>query len=197
MAYSEPRIAAQLVGGLDLCFRGATLPALGHEGGHLRLRLGERQSQGMIGGEGDEAGAVKCVWPSCIDHYPIATPAQEWEANAKSKRLSNPVALHQPNLFRPSIETVEPLEQFVGVFGNPHEPLVELSPFDGRVGTPPASVNHLLVGEDGLIDGIPVDPGLLAIDEAPAPQFQKQGLLMAVIIRVAGCEFPRPIDREA
>ena len=39
----------------------------------------------------------------------------------------------------------------------------------GRAGAPAAAVDHLLVGQHRVVDRVPVDPGLLAVDQALRP----------------------------
>ena len=68
---------------------------------------------------------------------------------------------------------------------------------DRSAGAPAAAVDHLLVGEHGLIDGIPIDRRLLPRDETGCQEVQEKRLLMLVIARIAGCEFARPVERQA
>jgi hypothetical protein len=62
---------------------------------------------------------------------------------------------------------------------------------------PAAAVDHLLVGEHGPVDRIPVYLALLAVDEAGLEQVEEQRLLVAVIVRLAGGELAAPVEREA
>jgi hypothetical protein len=59
------------------------------------------------------------------------------------------------------------------------------------------SVDHLLVGEHGLIDRIPIDQAFAPVGEIESEQIEKQRLLLAVILGIAGRELPVPIDRES
>src|SRR5262249_39556151 len=99
------------------------------------------------------------------------------------------VLLHQAHLVGPTVERLERVQELVGVLGDAQEPLGELALLDRGAGAPAAAVDHLLVGEYGLVDRIPVDHALLAIDEAALEELQEPALLAAVILRVAGGEF--------
>ena len=61
---------------------------------------------------------------------------------------------------------VEARQQIVGIVGDLEEPLGQLALLDRRARAPAAPVDHLLVGEHGLVDRVPVDLRLLARDEA-------------------------------
>ena len=77
------------------------------------------------------------------------------------------------------------------------EPLGELALLDDGTGAPAAAIDDLLVGEHGIVDRIPVHLAGLSIDEALVEHLQEQGLLRAVIVRIAGCKLPAPVERQA
>ena len=64
-------------------------------------------------------------------------------------------------------------------------------------GAPALALDHLLVGQHGLVDGIPVDPGLAAVGEPRLPEVEEHLLLVAVVARVAGRELAAPVERQA
>ncbi len=66
------------------------------------------------------------------------------------------------HLSRPS----RALSRFVGIVGDLEEPLSELALLNRRARAPAATFDHLLIGEDGLIDRIPIHLGDLALDQA-------------------------------
>ena len=96
-----------------------------------------------------------------------------------------------------SSRVLQPLEQLVGELGDLQKPLRELAPLDRSAGAPALAVDHLLVGEHGHVDRVPIDLALLAIDEAGVEQVEEQRLLVAVISGVAGRELAAPVEREA
>ncbi len=112
-------------------------------------------------------------------------------------RAADPVALHEAHLLRPAVERVEALEEILGIVGDPQEPLGELALFDRGARAPAAAIDHLLVGEHGVIDRVPVHLRLLARDEARLEKIEEQLLLVLVVPRIAGRDFARPVEREA
>jgi hypothetical protein len=154
----------------------------------------------MIGGDGGEAGAEDGVRPGgehlqpfYITHYSIKR-----EAELQADRLADPVLLHQLHLVGPLVERVaSPIEQFVGEVGDLEEPLAQLALFDRRARAPALAVDHLLVGQHGHVDRIPVDRAFLAVDQARGVEIEEQRLFLAVIIGLAGRQFAAPVEREA
>ena len=53
-------------------------------------------------------------------------------------------------------------------------------------GSPAAAVDHLLVGQHGVLDRVPIDPRLLAVGEPGREEVEKHLLLVPVIFRMAG-----------
>ena len=62
---------------------------------------------------------------------------------------------------------------------------------------PAAAVLHLLVGQHGHVDRIPVHHRLAAIDQAGLEKVEEQGLLLGVILGIAGRELAGPVERQA
>ena len=73
----------------------------------------------------------------------------------------------------------------------------ELAPLDRRARPPTLAVDHLLVGEHGHVDRVPIDLALLAIDQPGVEQVEEQRLLLPVIGRIASRELAAPVEREA
>ncbi len=106
---------------------------------------------------------------------------------------ADPVALHGLDRLGPAIQLVKILEQFVRIGSDLHEPLRYLAPLDQRVRAPAAAVDDLLVGQYGLVDRIPVDDRILAVDEAFLEHLGKQPLLPAVVLGLAGRHLAAPV----
>ncbi len=62
---------AELLGGLDAGFGGAHAIAFGHEFRQGRVFAGQFLGQRVIGGDGDEGGAVQSVGPRGVDLEPV------------------------------------------------------------------------------------------------------------------------------
>ena len=82
------------------------------------------------------------------------------------------------------VDLVEVVEQPVGVVGDPEEPLLELAHLDLVPAALAAAVDHLLVGEHGLVVRAPLDRRLLAVREAALEQLQEDPLRPAVVARL-------------
>jgi hypothetical protein len=119
------------------------------------------------------------------------------EIETQAFRLADPVALHSAHLVGPAVQAVQCRQQLVGVLADLEEPLRQLALLDLGAGAPAAAVDHLLVGEHGHVDGIPVHLGLLALDQAGFHEIDEHALLVLVVGRVAGREFTRPVQRQA
>ena len=112
----------------------------------------------------------------------------EREADQQAFGAADPVLLHQPDFFRPAVERLQRVEQVLAVVGDGEEPLRQLALLDRRAGAPALAVDHLLVGEHGLVDRVPVHLGGLARDQAGVEEIEEQALLLRVILDVAGGE---------
>ncbi len=199
MHHLQPGVEALLLSGLDLGRAGPAGLALGDEAGRLGIRRRRSLGKRMIGRDRDEARPEDRVRPG-RKHLDLVDPAGrlgQSEAELQAAAPADPILLHQPDLFRPVVEPAQPVEQLVGELGDLQEPLRELAPLDRRAGAPAAPVDHLLVGEHGHVDRVPIDLALLAIDEAGREQVQEQRLLVAVISGVAGRELAAPVECEA
>ena len=90
----------------------------------------------------------------------------------------------------------EALQQLLGEIGDFQEPLGKLALLHQRAAAPAAPVDHLLVGQHGHVDRVPIDRRFLAIDEAMRIEVEEQRLLVAVIVRLAGGDLAAPVERE-
>ena len=76
------------------------------------------------------------------------------------------------------------------------EPLRQFALLDHGARAPAAAVDHLLVGQHGLVDRIPVHLRLLALDQPGLEEVEKHLLLVLVIGRIAGRDLARPVERQ-
>ena len=193
---AQPRVIALLLRRLDRRDRGADMAAFLREGGERRVARSRFARERVIGRERHEFRAEQSVRPRG-EHLDLAGRiAGQSEADQQPLRAADPIALHQPHLLRPAVERVERGEQIVGVCADAQEPLGQLALLDQRAGAPAAPVDHLLIGEHGVIDRVPIDLGLLAIDEAAGEKVEEQLLLVLVIGRVASGDLARPVERQ-
>ena len=197
MLNPEASVKAALFRLLDHRLRGALAAAFGDEFG--RTGPGGGGSQRMLSRHGQEGHAKQRIRPcgenlnlSHISHWGI-----EREAHPRPLAAANPIGLHQLHPLGPAVERVQALQQIGRVFGDGEEPLDELLLLHRRAGAPAPAIDHLLIGQHGAIDGVPIHPALTLLHQAGLEEVQKQRLLLAVIFRVAGGEFAAPIQAEA
>ena len=190
----QPGVVAELLGLFDGLFGGAGAAAFGNKGGKLRILLGQFLRQRMIGRQRHETGPEQRIGPGAENIE--RTPIRQIEGEAQALGFADPVLLHQPDLFRPTLQRIEARQQFLAETGDAEEPLRQLAPFDRRARAPALAVDHLFIGKHGLIDRVPVHIGFAAIDEARFKEIQEQLLLVAVIFGIAGGKLPLPVDRQ-
>ena len=212
VADTDAEIDTQLLRLLYIGFAGPRPGAGRHEVRHVGPMGGDGPGQRMVGRERQEAGAEQGVGPGGVDLDGIARVVGlarrgrrqevgglgDLPPEGRAAALADPVLLHQPDLVGPAaFKLLQPLDQVVGIVGDAQEPLVQLALLDHGARTPAAAVDDLLIGEDGVVDRIPVDDRVLAIDQTALEQLEKPGLLLAVIGRIASGELAAPVQRQA
>ncbi len=165
---------------------------------HLRLvlrALGQAQHVGVLGRHREERRAEERVGAR-REHDVVGAGVLAAERDLGALRAADPVALHDLDVLGP-LDRVEVLEQPVGVVGDAKEPLRELADLDERAGPLAAAVLDLLVGEHGLLDGVPVDRRLLLVGQTTLEELEEDPLRPAVDARLVRAELARPVDRDA
>ncbi len=193
-------VEAELLGRIDLGLRGADLLALGDERGERGIFLSRCGGERMIRRDRHEFRAEQRVGPRG-ENLKLALAARrrcavEREADQQAFRAADPVFLHQPDFFRPALERIERVEQLLRILCDLEDPLAHLALFDHGAGAPAAAVDHLFIGEHGLVHRIPVHLAFLALDETGAHKIEKHLLLVLVIGRVAGRDLAAPVERQ-
>ena len=128
---------------------------------------------------------MKSVWAGGEDRDRLLATFNH-EVNVSTDRATNPVALHGEHLGRPlTLEGVEVIEKTICVIGDAEVPLGELLlHHDGARALRGAIRHNLLVGQNGLVYRVPVDPAVLAIGQALVIHLQEQPLVPLVVLRV-------------
>ena len=127
------------------------------------------------------------------EHRELFRAAGNRKINFNPFRASDPVALHGAHGIGPAIEAVQFFQQLLTVIGNLQEPLRYFFPFHYCAGTPAPAVYHLLVGQYGLVYGIPVNRRGLLVNQPFPVQLGKKPLFPAVVLRPARGDFPAPV----
>ena len=158
----------------------------------------------MLGRDRHERGAEDRVVPCREDLERLQLlvlrqlAAFQRETHVGADRLADPVPLLGAHEVRPlAVEAVQRFQQLVGEGGDPEEPLGQVALLHRRVRAPAAAIDHLLVGEHGVLDRIPVDLGGLAVGQLLLQEIQEQPLLVHVVAGIAGGELAAPVDRHA
>ncbi|MNJ28853.1 hypothetical protein D3C77_234040 [compost metagenome] len=188
-----------LLGG-DVGFGDAAALALIDEGLQLGVALGGLGGQRVFGGNGHVGGAHQGVrtggedlqGPGVADAGLIVG-----ELHFHAAGLADPVALHGLDLFRPARQLVEAFQQLVGIVGDLEVVHRDFALLDQRARTPATAVDDLLVGQYGLVGRVPVHGTVLAVDHAFFEQAGEQPLFPAVVVRLAGGDFTRPVEGQA
>ncbi len=196
IAADQAGVVALLLGALDRLLAGAQLGAGLNEGGQVRVLRGAGGGQRMIGRDRHEAGAEQRVGAGREDLERLGL-AIDREADQSALGAADPVLLHPPDLVRPALQLGQAGQQLVAIGGDLQEPLRQLAPLDQRPRAPATAIDHLLIGEHGLIDRVPIDRRLLAIDQAGLEKVEEHRLLVPVVVRIASRQLARPVERQA
>jgi hypothetical protein len=153
----------------------------------VRRQGDEARAKQRVGARGEHLDGVK----------PRGRGAREPELQLRASALADPVGLHRAHFVWPAVQRLERIEQIVGIVGDAEHPLLELTRLYRRARTPPLAVDHLLVGEHGLVHGIPIDLLFLAVGQTRLPEAEEHRLLMLKIVGQARGDFSIPVDRQA
>ena len=192
----QSRVVAFLFLRFQFGFRHAAVPASFDEGGEFWIAGSRLHRQRMFGRHGNVGHAHQGV-RSRGKNTQRRIPSGHGEIDLESLAAADPVALHRLDRIGPAVQGVQSVEQLLRVVRDLQEPLRNLAFFNDRAAAPASSIHHLLVGQHGLVDRIPVHDAVLAIDDALAEQAGEHQLFPAVIVRPAGRNFARPVDRVA
>ena len=104
------------------------------------------------------------------------------ECEAHALGTSDPVVLHGLDALGPT-ESVEPIDQLVCILRDPEVVHWDFALFDDGTAAPTAAVDDLLIGQDGLVNRIPVHAARAQVSNTAFQHAQKQPLVPTVIVR--------------
>ena len=162
----------------------------------LRRNRHERHTHDGVGTRGEHVHLAVLNRLACG----VGNVVREREANAF--RFSDPVFLHRTHAIRPAFEEVravgvcDRVKQLLRVIRDLQVVAGNLAFHDQRTRTPTATIDHLFIGEHGLIDRIPVHDLGLAIRDALFEHLQEQPLVPLVIVRRTDRHLARPVNGE-
>ncbi len=177
--------------------------ALLDEGGERRVALrglGRKRVLGRHRREGDAHDRVGAGGEDLESAFAITHPPRGLgvvgQRELDAVGAADPVPLHLLHLLGPG-EAVQGVHQLVGILRDPQVPHRDLALLDRRAGAPALAVDHLLVGEHGLVDRVPVHRAGLLVGDALLAHAQEEPLVPAVVVGRAGGQLARPVDGEA
>ncbi|VVN58782.1 hypothetical protein PS685_02934 [Pseudomonas fluorescens] len=139
--------------------------------------------------QGIRAGGEDLECACCADGLDVVR-----ELHFHAAGFANPVALHGFNLLGPARHVVEAFKQLIRVSGDLEVVHRDFAFFDYRARTPATAVDHLLVGQNGLVHRVPVHGAVFTVDHTFFEQAGEQPLFPTVVIRLAGRDFARPVN---
>ena len=166
-----------------------------NKGRDLRVAFGSLARQRMRGGNGDVTDTHNGVRTRGVNAQRRLTVDGKIHFHAFG--ATDPVALHGLDLLRPAIQLLEIVKQLIRVLRDADEPLRNFLLLDACITAPAATVDHLFVGQHGLVVRAPVDGGLLAVHQALFVQLGEEPLFPAVVLRATGGDLALPVVAEA
>ena len=152
--------------------------------GAALLRGGQALNEGVFRRKNHEGDAVDGIYAGGEGAKLLLFQAAvgDVEGDFDTFAAADPVALHGEDLLGPVDEAAE-VQELVGVLGNAEEPLLEGATGDESVAAFAGTVDHLLVGEDGVAGGAPYYGGFAAVDKAVFVELEEEPLVPAVVFR--------------
>src|SRR4030081_780737 len=143
----------------------------------------------MRGGEDDSAGAVDGVDTGGENFYGLDPGDIGYgKPHARADGFADPIALHGDDAIGPgALQFFQIFKELIGVVSGLQKPLFDFAGLDEGVFVAPAvaTVDYLLVGQDGAALGAPVDAALFAIGEATLKHTQKKPLIPTIVLGIA------------
>ena len=178
----------------QLGLRGAALLAFLNEGGQFRVVLRGVRGQWVfrrhrtkchahdgVGARGED------IHPAIVNQFAAASPDVMREGKTNAFGLADPVFLHQLDALGPAGQSgLDLLQQLIGVVCDLEVIPRNFALFHFGAGAPAFAVNHLFIGQHGLIDGVPIDDLGLAVGNAFFQHLQEQPLVPLVVTGIAG-----------
>ena len=101
--------------------------------------------------------------------------------------------MHGFDRVRPAWHPIQFIKQLIRIVCDLHKPLRNFAALYKRIGAPPSPINNLLIGQHGLINRVPVNDRILAVNEALLEHLRKQPLFPPIILGAASCDFTCPV----
>ena len=173
--------------------------------GLLVLRtLDELVQAGVLGSQDKEGDAKKGIGTrgedgdlALIALDGLAILVAQGKVDLGALGATDPVSLHLLDALGPAGELLQIVEQLLRVLGDLVVPLLKVALLGLGAAAPALTLGDLLVGQNGLAGGAPVDRVLLAVDQALFPHLLKDPLTPTVVVGAAGLDHAIQIVGEA
>src|SRR6266436_6407716 len=151
----------------------------------------------MLGRQHNRGGAKDRVNPSS-KNADLFVRVLNGEINVSAFAAANPVTLPLQDLLGPAVlDLLNVADQFLGVFGNAQEPLLDLFFHHRRAATPADASRRLFVRQDSLFLRTPVHRRLALVRQAAFQHFEKEPLVPFVIVGPVRGDFSPPVIAHA
>ena len=178
-------------------FGNGALRAFGDEGFKFGLTLGKALGERVLGGNRDERHAHDRIGTGRVNaQFLFFTVDCVGERKIHAHGLADPVFLHAANLFGPPLQFGKVVEEFLRVLRDAEVVPWDFTLFHLGTGAPTVAVDHLFVGENGLIHRIPVHDLGFAVADTLFEHLEEHPLVPAVVLGFAGRYFARPVKGE-
>ena len=152
--------------------------------------------QRMLGGQHRVGHAEHGVRPRGEDAHGEPGTAGHGQIELRAFAPADPVALHRHDALGPAGQPITPRQQLISVGGDLEEPAFDLARRHLAVAAPAPAVFHLLVGENRLTGGAPVDGGASTIRQATLEHLDEDELLPLVVGGITRRELAGPVVRD-
>ena len=131
---------------------------------HIRICCSRLLRQRMLGSNSHVGNAHQSIRTRRV-HAQLLFFILHIERKLDTLGSPDPVTLHRLNGVRPAVQPIQVIQQLICIGSDFHKPLRNLTTLDQRIGSPASAINYLFVGQYGLVNRVPVNNRILAIDE--------------------------------
>ena len=157
-------------------------------------RCDDLRHQRMLRRQHQPGGTEDCIGTG--GEYGDVVRVRDAERHMGAFAAPDPVALRLLGNLAP-VQRRDVIQQAPGELRGAKEPLFEQPLLHNRVTALAVSVDHLLVGEHGLVDRAPVDSRRLLVSESLLVELEEQPLGPLVIVGLAGDNLLAPVNHQA
>ena len=152
--------------------------------------------KGVMRSQGYESHPEDSIQPCRIDLHSLLRYIFNCHAELQPRGATNPVALERLDALGP-VELIQVIQELLGIAGYFQKPLLQPASLYERTTAFTMTIDHLLVGQHGLIFRAPVYGRGLALCQPGLKQLQENPLRPAIIAGISRIQLVRPIEAVA